>query len=291
MTTRQILDRITAIRTDLNGLALPIDTLIVKTASELLKGKNSDNLDITAWRRAKPMNVIVAAFDTEEAKGSGQVNHISIYPEETNLYSLGIDSFNSMVEADNSEISVLDSAYILEALEAIRLDVKDGLWKVDDNGNVIPADKEIILKDFFTMPFVEDLHDSMELESGDIVVSSHATVGNLSIEASVVVHGDVRVIFRDHVYRNAGRMPKELLKCYHDGTDPTEAALSDGGNYETPYYCDMNNWLEESIIVRDSENNIVDDSFNEVIDVIDDNTPDGWKKMILEDIASLIKEL
>lgn len=85
-------------------------------------------------------------------------------------------------------------------------------------------------------------------------------------------------------------MPKELLDCYRNHKNPEEIATSDGEEYETPYYCDMNNWLEEFIVVRDTEGKIVDDSYSEVIDFIDDNTPEGWKKALLEDIENLFKD-
>lgn len=145
-------------------------------------------------------------------------------------------------------------------------------------------------KSFYCPTDIGNYGDSMQLDSGQELINLEGTKNGYNVEASVRVVGDVRVIFRDQVYRNAGRMPKELLDCYRNHKNPEEIATSDGEEYETPYYCDMNNWLEKFIVVRDAEGKVVDDSYNEVIDFIDDNTPEGWKKALLKDIENLFKD-
>ena len=85
-------------------------------------------------------------------------------------------------------------------------------------------------------------------------------------------------------------MPDELLECYRKRLDPEILATSNGKKYKIPYYCNCNNWLEESIIVYDKNGKIVDDSFSEVIDFIDDNTPEGWKKMLLNDVKTVMSK-
>lgn len=152
-------------------------------------------------------------------------------------------------------------------------------------------ERNITISSYFCPSDIGNYHDSMELDSGQELLCINATCSDLQIEAVVQVTGSVRVIFRDQVFKKSSDMPQELLECYHNGTDPEAVALSDGKEYETPYYCDENNWLEEFIIVRDSKGNIVNDTFSEVIDFIDDNTSEGWKKYLIDDIKKVLDEV
>ena len=52
----------------------------------------------------------------------------------------------------------------------------------------------------------------------------------------------------------------------------------------------MNNWLEEVIIVHDKNGEIIDDSYFEATGIIDDNTPKGWKKMLLHDVKTVMSQ-
>lgn len=147
----------------------------------------------------------------------------------------------------------------------------------------------LTVKQFHCPDSIEQIRDSMQLDSSQELVSLSVRSGLLDITASVTVQGRVRVIFRDEVYRSASRMPSLLLECFRTGTDPAEAAPKDGHTYETPYYCDENNWFELAIVQRDRDGNVTDDS-SLVIDVPDDNTAEGWKAFLTEEILSAIKE-
>ena len=134
---------------------------------------------------------------------------------------------------------------------------------------------------------IQELHDSMQLDSNQELIHLDTTFKDLKIEVSVMVYGRVKVIFRDSLYKAASQMPQELIECYKNGDDPETLALSDGRQYETPYICDENNWLEEIITVRDKDNKTADESC-EVIDVPDDNSREGWEQSIIQDIVNLI---
>lgn len=150
--------------------------------------------------------------------------------------------------------------------------------------------KKIQIKNFFCPENIGFFQDSMQLDSGQELINLKVEIENLNIEASVRIYGDVRVIFRDNIYKCASQMPDELLECYRKRLDPEILATSNGKNYKIPYYCNCNNWLEESIIVYDKNGKIVDDSFSEVIDFIDNNTPEGWKKMLLHDVKTVMSQ-
>lgn len=145
-------------------------------------------------------------------------------------------------------------------------------------------------KNFWADPDIGKYKDSMELDSGIVIVELTGEIDGYDVDADVKVTGDVRVIFRDQVYRSASRMPEELLKCYHDHKNPEETALSDGGEYETPYYCDMNNWLEQSIVIRDKDGKIVADDYQVTDFPEGGGTPDEWRNSLILDIAELLKE-
>lgn len=148
----------------------------------------------------------------------------------------------------------------------------------------------LVVKDFYCPDGIEEIHDSMQLDSCQELLSIEGTVGNLSFEDKVIVRGHVRVIFRDQIYKAASKMPEELIRCYAEGKDPEEVAKSDGGKYETPYYCDENNWLSEEVVLRDKDGEIVYEN-DYVIDPPDDNTREGWKNYLLQTVREAIATL
>ena len=151
------------------------------------------------------------------------------------------------------------------------------------------SDGNLVVKDYYCPNGIEEIHDSMQLDSAQELLSITGTAGELSFEDRVVVSGRVRVIFRNQVYKSASQMPVDLIRCYAEGNDPEEVAKSDGGEYETPYYCDENNWLSEEVVLRDKDGNIVytDDH---VIDPPEDNTREGWKAALLETVRESIAD-
>lgn len=141
-------------------------------------------------------------------------------------------------------------------------------------------------------------NDSMELDSGqELVRLVCLTENGYKAEAGVMVTGDVKVIFRDETYRCASNMPEELLDCFHNGTCPEDIIVSEGNGdkYETPYFCDMNNWLEAFVTISnpENENEIHLQAYDtyDVIDFIEDNTPEGWKRFLLEQIEAALEDL
>ena len=150
--------------------------------------------------------------------------------------------------------------------------------------------KDFVLTDFYCHPKLKTIRDSMQLDSGVELISLEGLVRGYKVRVMESTQGEVRVIFRDVVYKRASEMPKELVRCYRRHRNPERVALSDGGSYETPYYCDNNNWVEQGICVIDSDGNIVTESFT-VIDIPDDNSPAGWRRCILEDVKAVLDEI
>lgn len=137
----------------------------------------------------------------------------------------------------------------------------------------------------YVMPGIKNINDSMELDTDNGVVAEiSGQIDGLRFEADVRVCGNVRVIFRDKTYKCASQMPKELLKAYHDGADPEEVAKADGKEYETPYYCDENNWFEEYLRIFDTDGKV----FAEQYDVV--NAPVNDLVVLVEDIINLYEE-
>lgn len=151
--------------------------------------------------------------------------------------------------------------------------------------------------DFYCRDNIGAYNDSMELDSGqELVRLVCLTEEGYNAEASVEVVGEVKVIFRDEVYRCASDMPEELLDCYHNGTNPIDIIVSEGNGdkYETPYYCDMNNWLEVFVTISipklDNANELHIETSSCVIEPVND-TPEGWKQFLLEQIEAALEEL
>lgn len=145
----------------------------------------------------------------------------------------------------------------------------------------------------FVCCITKDVRDSMQLDSGQGVVFLRGKCDGLTVEASVKVQGRVRVIFRDRVYKCASRMPKELLDCYAAGDDPEKMAVSDGKEYETPYFADDTNWFELYVDIynksRSASGQLLLSEYW-VIDAPDDNSADGWQKFLAEAIIERVKD-
>lgn len=196
------------------------------------------------------------------------------------------------VEADNEQ----------KALEAARADVgamsdtdfNNAIDLMEDDHDVeeiVPDVNEGWKKPRFTAadvlkgaryeetPWLKDINDSMELDSsgGDLAYLKNTIFTRsgkkIAVDTSIRVQGDVRVRFKDQWYRNASKMPRELIQCYHDGSDP---AMLD-----PDYYVDNNNWFEQFVRVTDEDETVIcDESF-----VIDD--PSG-KESLAESIAECL---
>lgn len=130
-------------------------------------------------------------------------------------------------------------------------------------------------------PYLKDINDSMELDSDptDVAYLENTIFTRsgkkLVVDASVRVVGDVKVYFNGNCYRNASKMPKELIQCYHDGTDP---AMID-----PDYSVDNNNWFEQFVRVTDGNGTVICD----VSFVIND--PSG-KESLAESIAECLND-
>lgn len=167
----------------------------------------------------------------------------------------------------------------------------EGLLEVFDTlidaASGVDTEKGVTVVEFSCPSDIGQINDSMQLDSGQELITLAGYVDGKTVTVSVKVHGEVRVIFRDQVYKAASQMPKELLDCYAKGKNPEQVALSDGKQYETPYYCDNNNWLEEDITIFGPVSIIKETS--DVVDVPEDNSYEGWKKVLIEDIIEFQK--
>ena len=79
------------------------------------------------------------------------------------------------------------------------------------------------------------LHDSMQMDSGITLAELKVN----SVEVSLRVCGDVRVVYKDDVYRGAKDMPEELLDKFASGTAYNDPDI----------VIDMNNWFETFIYI------------------------------------------
>lgn len=84
---------------------------------------------------------------------------------------------------------------------------------------------------------LSDVNDSMELESGQII----AELNRLYHRVELRVVGDVRVVYKDEVYKSVSQMPDELVQLFH-----WEKAWEN-----EDVYIDDNNWFEV-LIYKDS---------------------------------------
>lgn len=100
--------------------------------------------------------------------------------------------------------------------------------------------------DFSVADFLLGIHDSMELDSGQVV----ASLSTSDVLVEIRVEGDVRVVFNDEVYKASTQFPDELLQLFHDGGEEYEKALEDGR-----LYIDNNNWFEYFVYYKNPEYN------------------------------------
>lgn len=168
------------------------------------------------------------------------------------------------VEADNEQAALEAARANVGAMSDTEFNNNIGLMEDDHDVEAVrPAPFEGWKKPRFTakdvlkgahyeeVPYLKDINDSMELDSGGRNLAYLKNTiftrsgKKITVDASVRVQGDVRVRFKDQWYRNASKMPKELIQCYHDGSDP---AMLD-----PDYYVDDNNWFEEFVRVTDED--------------------------------------
>lgn len=127
------------------------------------------------------------------------------------------------------------------------------------------------VKDFFFIREEDrrDLCDSLLFDSGQEILSG--TVGDLRV--SVVVCGDVRIVWNGESHRTPSHFPDDLREVIRGGTlDSDERA-----------YIDMNNWFESRIWRGDKllEEDVVDD-----LSGMDDNDAKGWILDVVKDYIS-----
>lgn len=143
----------------------------------------------------------------------------------------------------NNAINLMEDEHDVEAVVAGPFDG----WKKPR----FTADDVLKGAHYEEVPYLKDINDSMELDSGgeDLAYLKNTIFTRsgkkITANASVRVQGDVRVRFKGQWYRSASSMPKELIECYHDGSDP---AMLD-----PDYYVDNNNWFEEFVKVTDED--------------------------------------
>ena len=131
-------------------------------------------------------------------------------------------------------------------------------------------------------PWLKDINDSMELDSDlvDLAYLKNTILTRsgmkITVDAAVRVVGDVRVRFKGQWYRSASSMPKELIQCYHDGSDP---AMID-----PDYYVDNNNWFEQFVRITDEDGLVIyEDSF-----VVDDVS--GMKEGLADSLTECLND-
>ena len=90
--------------------------------------------------------------------------------------------------------------------------------------------------EFNTNPSIDltKINDSMELDSGQEIAELKIHRDS-DITITLVVHGNVTVIYKDKVYNHASEMPEELISLFHnEGYSPNHDDLS----------INENNWFE-----------------------------------------------
>ena len=110
---------------------------------------------------------------------------------------------------------------------------------------------------------LSDINDSMELESGQVI----AELCSQYHKVELLVAGEVRVVYKDDVYKSISQMPEELVRLFHD----EKAWLN------KDVYIDNNNWFEVVIY----EDNGKWTGYGEVVDC---------EGMNPEEIETLLKE-
>lgn len=129
--------------------------------------------------------------------------------------------------------------------------------------------------------YLKDINDSMELDSaGEDLAWIKNTImtrsgKKLMIDAALRVQGDVKVIFKGETYRNASKMPKELLECYHNDKDPLTIAPD--------YYVSMNNWFELFVKITDEKGISYEESY-----VLDSNDEDDWPAALADTVIDVL---
>lgn len=168
------------------------------------------------------------------------------------------------VEADNEQKALEAARANVGAMSDTEFNNNIGLMEDDHDVEVVRPDpfegwkkprftaKDVLKGAHYEeVPYLKDINDSMELDSaGEDLAYLENTIftrsgKKITVDACVRVQGDVRVRFGGQWYRNASKMPKELIQCYHDGSDP---AMLD-----PDYYVDDNNWFEEFVKVTDED--------------------------------------
>lgn len=77
---------------------------------------------------------------------------------------------------------------------------------------------------------LSNINDSMELDSGQEIARLEKGEYVVTLE----VHGSVRVLYKDNIYKCASQMPEELIQMFHNWKP----------EYEDIVDCGMNNWFE-----------------------------------------------
>lgn len=99
---------------------------------------------------------------------------------------------------------------------------------------------------------IADINDSMEVESGTTLARLEKGKYVVTLE----VKGDVRVLYKDEIYKTQCQFPEELAKMFHDGTA--------WGNPKVEIA--FNNWGE--IFIFEKKGNVIE--WTGISDVVDD---------------------
>ena len=125
---------------------------------------------------------------------------------------------------------------------------------------------------------LKDINSSMEMDSGQTIATYEK--GDYLAELRVV--GDVRVLYKDEIYKHASDFPEELLKLFHEGK-AYEAEVN--GELEIG----ANNWFETFLYKKGKDGQWVWTGWSDVTD--DEGSTrkeirDGLKEYISEYIKN-----
>lgn len=126
--------------------------------------------------------------------------------------------------------------------------------------------KDLKIKNEYIPDWILGIKDSMQLDSGQEACSLTAEYNGETINASVRVYGDVRVLYKDGIYKCASQFPEELLDFFA-GKRPDLAEEVDVVN---------NNWFE--LVFNDDSSN------GFVVDDLEEDTKDGVRQWLLDAI-------
>lgn len=130
--------------------------------------------------------------------------------------------------------------------------------------------EDLKIKDEFIPDWLPGINDSMQLDSGQQVCHLAVEYKGKTIEVSVCVYGDVKVFYKDGMYKCANSFPQELLD-YFAGKRPDlaeEVNIIDNNWFELFFNDDPDNGIVVDVInfSDDTVNGIRDNLLDTIID-------------------------